>query len=265
MLLLLLLSAHCAHYALLINTSSLFHNYRHTSNVLALNSILRSGGYREDNMVTLLKDEVLSDPRNVRAKLCVGGAALVPGVDFVHDGAGATYWDVLSCLSGRHRKLVGMDGSSTLVIYITGHGGELFIKYCNREYFYREDITRAILKIQEVRRIKKMLIIIDTCQADSLLDMDRISREGNITVIATSKVGESSLSANPNEAYGVYPIDLFIERLHTLHRQGDKLHKHKNVKLNELIAAEFTKDRIKATVVVYNGDVSYHSFFTSCA
>lgn len=261
-----LCTAGAVNYSVLISTSFLYHNYRHNSNVVALKRLLMDNGYEGRHICAFTRDDVTGDSRNPYKEeglLCVGDYLLRRGRDFAVERRSSTYWDVLALLSGKDAKLLGLDESSNLLIYITGHGGEGFIKFCNRSYFYRDDLTNCILKIQEARRVNKILVIVDTCQADTLLDHRRLAGQ-NISVITTSEQGRSSMSLESNDDFGVFPIDMFVKRLYDLHRQGVSSvgGAAAEAELGEMLGKYFTEDVIKSKVSIH-GDRSslYRDFF----
>jgi GPI-anchor transamidase subunit K len=242
-LLAFLRSLEAVNFSVLLNLSCFFHNYRHTSNVMAIRKILVDNGYTDEEVVLFCRDDVSQDNRNLlKGEISVGMESLRKGQDYVKGETGG-YWDVLSMLRGKHRKLVEMDESSNLLLYITGHGGDGFMKFCNMEYLYRDDLTKAILEIQAVRGIGKVLVIVDTCQADTVIDYRKIEGK-NIAVISTSKKGEESFSDEINWHLGVFPIDLFVRTLYQMKKDG-KLDGESTL---EDLCREFKPEQVKSTV-----------------
>ncbi|KAI5186267.1 GPI-anchor transamidase subunit K [Nematocida homosporus] len=210
-LLLLLSAVSAANKAILICCSWQYENYRHFANVLALQSLLERNGYSPKDIAIFMKEDILANRRNPSEQLWVGDESLEPTKDYTPKRRDQSYYDILNLIAGEDEVLLGADAQTNLLIYITGHGGDGFIKYCNRSYFYREDITKALIRLQSVRRLGKVLFIADTCQADSLVDASQLP--DNVTLISTSLLGESSHSANFNHRLNIFPIDLFVMQL----------------------------------------------------
>lgn len=56
---------HDTNVAILLSSSTFFHNYRHTTNTLAFyHSLKKNGGYTDDNIILFLGDEVACNARN---------------------------------------------------------------------------------------------------------------------------------------------------------------------------------------------------------
>ncbi|KAI5191362.1 GPI-anchor transamidase subunit K [Nematocida sp. AWRm77] len=208
----------CRNKAILIDCSFQYENYRHASNVLGLQSLLEKNGYTEEDISVFMVDDVLDDPRNPFGQMCVGEEFLERGVDYTPKRRGASYFEVLNMVSGEDPVLLGADKSTNLLVYVTGHGGDGFIKHCNREYFYTEDFTRALSRLQEVREVGQVLFISDTCQAASLVDVSQLP--ANVCVLSTSKVGESSYSVDFNQTLRNFPIDMFVAHLRKAEGEG---------------------------------------------
>ena len=72
-----------------------------------------------------------------------------------------------------------------------GHGGENFLKFQDSEEINAHDLADAIGQMHERRRFHNMLVMIDTCQADTMFDQINVP---NVVTIASSSRGESSYS-----------------------------------------------------------------------
>lgn len=88
-------------------------------------------------------------------------------------------------------KILDTNEHSNILIFMTGHGGENFLKFRNVEEVSAHDVSAAFGQMWQDRRYKEILFIIDTCQAGSMISMFKAP---NIYGIASSKVGESSYS-----------------------------------------------------------------------
>ena len=63
-------------WAVLVGTSRFWHNYRHTSNVLAVYRALRQQGLPDSNIVLMVAEEHACDPRNPRRAEMFASAGL---------------------------------------------------------------------------------------------------------------------------------------------------------------------------------------------
>ena len=90
------------------------------------------------------------------------------------------------------------DRNSKIFLYLTGHGGEDFMKFRNVEEVSSHDLSGAFDQMWQQGRYKEILFVIDTCQAASMFSK---LKAPNIYGIASSKVGESSYSVSVNQSF----------------------------------------------------------------
>lgn len=105
----------------------------------------------------------------------------------------------------RSKKLMSDDRSNVL-IYLTGHGGEDFLKFQDNEELGAQDVADAIAQMWEKKRYHELLFMIDTCQASSMFS--RIDSP-NVIAASSSKTGEPSYSHHADHGLGVHVIDRF--------------------------------------------------------
>ncbi|KAI5132371.1 GPI-anchor transamidase subunit K [Nematocida ausubeli] len=253
--LLLVYGVMCSNRAILIDCSWQYENYRHFSNVIALQSLLEGNGFSPSDISVYFKDDLLDDKRMRVQSIQTDHFTLVKGVDYTPIHRSTSYFEILNMISGQDSVLLGANEETNLLIYMTGHGGDGFIKYCNRKYFYTDDITNAIIKLQKIRQLKSILFIADTCQADTLIDETKLPK--NVTFISTSLKGESSHSTTFSSALNVFPIDLFVMHLHRLAKEK-KIQPKETI--SRLIQKEMPVDLIKSTVSVRGPDIFLYDF-----
>lgn len=105
----------------------------------------------------------------------------------------------------RSKQLLTNEGSNILV-YLTGHGGDGFLKFQDSEEVTSQELADAVEQMWQKRRYNEIFFIIDTCQASSMFDK---FYSPNILSVASSLVGEDSLSHHVDPAIGVYIIDRY--------------------------------------------------------
>lgn len=103
------------------------------------------------------------------------------------------------------------DSESNILIYMTGHGGDDFLKFQEIEEISSKDIADAIEQMRIKKRYNEILLMIDTCQAATLLEN---IYSPNVISIGSSVKGESSYSHHSDAEIGVTVIDRFT--FHTL-------------------------------------------------
>jgi len=134
-------------------------------------------------------------------------------VEVDYRGKEVTVENFLRVLSGKHppgtpaSKRLDTDQSSNIFIYITGHGGDEFIKLQDMEILSSMDIADAFEQMHARKRYKEILFAVDTCQANTLFSQ---FRSPGIMAIGSAEKGENSYSHHGDRKFlGVTVIDRF--------------------------------------------------------
>jgi len=98
------------------------------------------------------------------------------------------------------------DDRSNILIYVTGHGGDEFLKFQDAEEISSHDFADAFAQMWEKRRYHEILFMADTCQASTLHNQ---FYSPNILAIGSSKLGQNSYSHHVDLELGVAVIDRF--------------------------------------------------------
>jgi len=83
------------------------------------------------------------------------------------------------------------DDRSNILIYMTGHGGDEFLKFQDSEELSSFDLADAFEQMWQKRRYNEILFMIDTCQANTMYS--RIYSP-NILAVGSSEKGQNSYS-----------------------------------------------------------------------
>ena len=89
---------------------------------------------------------------------------------------------------------------------ILGHGGDGFLKFQDSEEITNIELADAFEQMWSKRRYHEIFFMIDTCQAASMYQQ---FYSPNILAVASSLVGEDSLSHHIDSSIGVYIIDRY--------------------------------------------------------
>ena len=98
------------------------------------------------------------------------------------------------------------DSGSNILIYMTGHGGDGFLKFQDSEEITSIELADAFEQMRQKQRYNEILLITETCQAESMAQ--KLYSPG-ILGVGSSKVGEDSLSHHGDPTIGVYIIDRY--------------------------------------------------------
>lgn len=204
-------------WAVLVSSSKYWYNYRHAANVLSIYRSIKRLGVDDSHIILMLADDLACDPRNPWPGTIFNNMQHqinVYGNDAQVDYRGdeVTQENFLRLLTGRHpegtprsKKLLTDDGSNIL-IYLTGHGGDGFLKFQDKGELTSNEFADAIEQMHTKRRYNEILFVLDTCQAES---MSTKLRSPNIIGLGSSKIGQDSLSHHGDSTIGVHVIDRF--------------------------------------------------------
>ncbi|KAM0672506.1 glycosylphosphatidylinositol transamidase [Ordospora colligata] len=194
----------CKNYAILLNSSRGFHNYRQMANVYIFDHILRQNGYEGDQIAIISYVNQIQDIRNVdKEHVHIDSDLKIQYSDFdVTDDALRV---MLNALEGNHPKLKDADESSNVLIYMNGHGNESFLKFGSIHFMTKDDLMCRVVKLAS--RVGKVLLLVDTCQADALIDRDVLP--SNVFAIATSKIKQSAISTFESSVLFTNTVDNF--------------------------------------------------------
>ncbi|WVO18283.1 hypothetical protein L204_105995 [Cryptococcus depauperatus] len=226
---------HTNNWAVLVCSSRYWFNYRHMANTLAMYRTLKRLGLPDSNIILMLADDVACNARNSFPATVYANAGKVldlygEGIEVDYKGYEVTVENFLRLLTGRQdvnvprSKRLLSDASSNVFIYMTGHGGNEFLKFQDNEEVSAYDVADAIEQMWEKRRYNKLLYVIDTCQANTMY-----SKFYSPEIIATgsSELGENSYSHHNDLDIGVAVIDAFTHNiLHYLETMGKSSRKN---------------------------------------
>ncbi|XP_062383484.1 GPI-anchor transamidase [Sardina pilchardus] len=222
-------SGHTNNWAVLVCTSRFWFNYRHVANTLSVYRSVKRLGIPDSHIVLMLADDMACNHRNPKPATVFSHKNMelnVYGDDVEVDYRGyeVTVENFLRVLTGRlppstpRSKRLLSDDHSNILIYLTGHGGNGFLKFQDSEEISNVELADAFEQMWQKRRYHELLFIIDTCQGASMYER---FYSPNIMALASSQVGEDSLSHQPDLAIGVHLMDRYtfylLEFLEDIH------------------------------------------------
>ncbi|KAJ2755247.1 glycosylphosphatidylinositol anchor biosynthesis [Coemansia aciculifera] len=208
---------HTNNWAVLVCTSRFWFNYRHMANALSMYRTVKRMGIPDSHIILMLADDMACNPRNAfpaavydhpRKTIDLYG----DNVEVDYRGYEVTVENFIRLLTGRvaadtpRNKRLLTDDKSNVFIYMTGHGGEDFLKFQDSEEINSYDIADAFKQMWEKQRYREILFMIDTCQANTMYSK---FDSPNILSIGSSKKGQNSLSHFHDYDLGVSVIDRF--------------------------------------------------------
>ena len=210
-------SGHTNNWAVLVDTSRFWFNYRHVANVLSIYRSVKRLGIPDSQIILMVADDMACNARNPRPATVFNNANQhinVYGDDIEVDYRGyeVTVENFIRVLTGRlppstpRSKRLLSDDRSNVLVYMTGHGGDGFLKFQDAEEVSNVELADAFEQMWRKQRYHELFFMIDTCQAQSMF---QLFYSPNILAVASSRVGEDSLSHHVDPAIGVYVIDRY--------------------------------------------------------
>lgn len=210
-------SDHTNNWAVLVCTSRFWFNYRHVANVLSMYRSVKRLGIPDSHIIVMLADDMACNARNPRPGTVFNNANQhinVYGDDIEVDYRGyeVTVENFIRILTGRlpssvpRSKRLLSDERSNILVYLTGHGGDGFLKFQDAEEITSIELADAFEQMWQKQRYNEIFLMVDTCQAYS---MTQKLYSPNILAVGSSLVGEDSLSHHEDPAIGVHVIDRY--------------------------------------------------------
>ena len=208
---------HTNNWAVLVDTSRFWANYRHAANVLSMYHMVKRLGIPDSNIILMMGDDVSCNVRNPLPATLYNNQnhnKNLYGTDIEVDyrGYDVTVESFLSLLTGRHhpdtphnKKLLS-DKDSNVMIFLTGHGGDKFLKFQDAAEVSSQDIEDSLWQMWLSKRYRSTLLIVETCQAGTLIEG---LTAPSVIAIGSSLRGENSYSHHNDRKIGLHVVDRF--------------------------------------------------------
>ncbi len=208
---------HTNNWAVLVSTSRFWFNYRHMANVLSMYRTVRRLGIPDSQIILMLSDDVACNSRNLFPGSVFNNKDHAidlygESVEVDYRGYEVTVENFIRLLTDRwtedqpKSKRLQTDENSNIFIYLTGHGGDDFLKFQDAEEIASEDIADAFAQMYEKKRYNEIFFMIDTCQANTMYSK---FYSPNVLAVGSSELDESSYSHHSDVEIGVAVIDRF--------------------------------------------------------
>ncbi|QRV90756.1 GPI-anchor transamidase [Ceratobasidium sp. AG-Ba] len=174
-------------------------------------------GIPDSNIILMLADDAACNSRNKFP----GSVYANPGrqmdlygdnIEVDYRGYEVTVENFIRVLTGRvepsmpRSKRLLTDDRSNIFVYMTGHGGNEFLKFQDNEEISAFDIADAFEQMWQKKRYNEIFFMIDTCQANTMYSK---FYSPNIVATGSSELGENSYSHENDHDIGVAVIDSY--------------------------------------------------------
>lgn len=186
------------HWAVIVAGSNGFWNYRHQADACHAYQIMKKNGIPESNIVTMLYDDVASDPENpFPGKLFnkPNGEDVYAGCNIDYKGNDVTPENFLNILQGQatkggNGKVLKSTADSKVFIYFADHGAPGLIAFPN-EYLYANDLNKALLTMHDKKMYSELVFYLEACESGSMFE-NILKNDIGIYAITAANADESS-------------------------------------------------------------------------
>lgn len=204
------------------------------ANVLSMYRTVKRLGIPDSQIILMLSDDVSCNPRNAFPGTVYNNADRVldlygENIEVDYRGYEVTVENFIRLLTDRwdddvpRSKRLLTDDRSNIFIYMTGHGGNEFLKFQDAEEIGAVDIADAFEQMSEKKRYNEILFMIDTCQANTMYSK---FYSPNILAVGSSAIEQNSYSHHADLDVGVAVIDRFtyynLEFLESINKSSKK-------------------------------------------
>ncbi|KPM42422.1 GPI-anchor transamidase [Neonectria ditissima] len=203
---------HTSNWAVLVCTSRFWFNYRHLANVLSMYRTVKRLGIPDSQIILMLPDDMACNPRNAFPGTVYSNSDRAvdlygDNIEVDYRGYEVTVENFIRLLTDRvgaempRSKRLLTDDRSNILVYMTGHGGNEFLKFQDAEEIGAFDLADAFEQIYH-----EILFMIDTCQANTMYSR---LYSPNILATGSSELDQSSYSHHADNDVGVAVIDRY--------------------------------------------------------
>lgn len=218
-----------AKYAVLVQGSNGFMNYRHQADVLSVYQMLRRNGFPDDHIILIIDKAIATDPKNpeqgvIRSNTdgydLLGGTDGLPAAIVDYNSANLSAADIADILTGRQSErlhtVLPQDAGNNILFYWSGHGRNTAHGGAD-EFVWRDScsgqgFTAARLKAAAEQMIfRKLLVCAEPCYGEVVIRaVDGI--DGVLAMSGASASEQSWADHWSNEA-NVWMCDRFSQSL----------------------------------------------------
>ena len=219
-------------YAVLVQGSEGFVNYRHQADVLSIYQSLRRGGFPDDHIILILDKKMASDSQNPEpgiVRTSPNGPDLLSGTtagsgilaaDIDYDSADLTASDVADILAGRQSDrlpiVVPQGTGNNVLFYWSGHGRSMSRggadEFNWRNTSYGNGFSAKLLgQTAQQMQFRKLLVVTEPCYSECVIR----SVDGIPGVLAMSGANsqEQSWADCWNDKAKIWMCDRFSQNL----------------------------------------------------
>ena len=218
-----------AQYAVLVQGSNGWNNYRHQADVLSVYQMLKTKGFDDDHIILIIDKALASDAMNPEPSIIRaedGGNDLMAGCSMDYDNADISPSDISNILLGvktdKTPVVLPKDAGQNVLLFWSGHGHNHANNGADELVWRNADVGRGmtadllrqtISQMQQQGHYRKMFVLTEPCFSEAVIT----PLVGIPGVLAMSSAGtfEQSFADNWSTELGVWRCDRFSRNLVT--------------------------------------------------
>ena len=214
-------------YAVLVQGSNGWSNYRHEADVLSIYQMLKANGYSDDHIILITADDCANAPENKDAgavRTDPNGKDLRQGAVIDYKNADLTPQDICNILKGvktdKTPVVLPVDAGQNVLFFWSGHGRSKAVNGIN-EMVWRNNpagqgmtatmLAETLQAMADKKQFRQMLVCLEPCYSANMGE----ALEGIPGVLAICSAGayEQSFADAWSNELGVWMCDRFSRNL----------------------------------------------------
>lgn len=224
-------------WALLVQGSSEWENYRHQADVLNVYQMLKANGWDDEHIILIISNDIAYNEKNIfpgEVATSTFGENLYKDaiVDYYSDTL--TISDVKDIMLGRSSEhlpvVLDTDDQSNVLVFWSGHGCLKYTRksdgfiWRDREIFSDSDFRQTLESMSSEGRYRKMLMLLEPCY--SRVMAVQANNIPGILSFASAAANESSFADFHSAELGTWMSDRFSNNLvNTLSEKPNQTYK----------------------------------------
>ena len=214
-------------YAVLVQGSNGWENYRHEADVLSIYQMLKSNGYTDDHIILITSDDCANAPENKdrgAVRTDPNGRNLHEGAVIDYRNADLTPQDIVNILKGvttdRTPVVLPVDAGQNVIFFWSGHGRSEIINGINemawRDLPAGKGMTAGLLQetlhsMAEGQQFRQILVCLEPCYSANMCEA--LKGIPGVLAICSSGPYEQSFADAWSKDLGVWMCDRFSRNL----------------------------------------------------
>ncbi len=215
-------------WAVLVQGSNEWKNYRHQADVLNVYQLLKRNGWDDDHIILILSDDIANNsynsfPGEVRTSTDSPDLYKTAVIDYNSDTLNVA--DISNILLGKKSshlpKVLETDAHSNVLLFWSGHGCLKGAKFRANGFVWRngnqmlseEDFRNVLQTMRNEERYRKMLLLLEPCYSRNMAQ--QTSNLPGMLAIASASGNENSFADFHSAEMAVWMSDRYTNNLVT--------------------------------------------------